>query len=453
MSPPDYWVARCHVAALSPQARRWEETADEAVMSVAVLAHDEEDVRQHLQRRLHDDGLALLRLDAVETLLQRFRHQGMAQTLVEMAHATTEREPVVYGELVPLLPDPEPEIVEPIIPPVSYAETTWDALFGPHQPPLWAVVDGINCREARQRLLASDAQHACLYAATDAATQTNAPWLVRIEADSDIRAWLENLPHDQHWGILLQSTATLKQLRLHLRKFTMLWTPANAQAPVYFRFYDPRVALDMSQALEPWKLAAFMAPLRSIIVPASPLMVFPSDLTLAPPVELDTPASEIQGRLTQVSLSEQAREACRHRRQFAVGQDEFARFGALMQQRAQAALALSMTPQYPQKTAQQLLSAVHTAVQLGQRYSLASKKQTRTLTTCVLEFGNHFPAQQDEARQILENPKLAAWRKRDRLEAWLPRGRVYHALRPPYSSDEEAMQQDNFRPIVNEGQS
>ncbi|MCP1327628.1 hypothetical protein, partial [Halomonas sp. 707D4] len=98
-------------------------------------------------------------------------------------------------------------------------------------------------------------------------------------------------------------------------------------------------------------------------------------------------------------------------------------------------------------------SAVQTAAQLGQGYGLSSKKQVRTLAKCVIEFGHHFPAHYTEARQILENPKLAAWRKRDHLEAWLPRGRVYHALRPPYSSDEEAMQQDNFRPIVSEGQS
>lgn len=59
-------------------------------------------------------------------------------------------------------------------------------------------------------------------------------------------------------GILLQSDATIRELRAHLRRFTMLWTPADDHAPVYFRFYDPRVVVDMAQALEPWKLGRFL---------------------------------------------------------------------------------------------------------------------------------------------------------------------------------------------------
>ncbi|WP_249976429.1 DUF4123 domain-containing protein, partial [Vreelandella olivaria] len=212
-------------------------------------------------------------------------------------------------------------------PPVHYQETAWGLLLAPHQPPLWAVIDGVNCREVMARLSQTDAQYTCLYASTNATTQATAPWLVRIEADSEIRHWLESLPQDQHWGILLQSNATLKQLRSHLRKFTLLWTPANDQAPVYFRFYDPRVALDMSQALEPWKLAALMAPFEALIIPASPHMVLPPELTLTPAVELDTPASEVQGRLVHIALSEDTRAANGQGRQFSIGDTEYQRFG------------------------------------------------------------------------------------------------------------------------------
>lgn len=31
MAVSDYWLARCHVMATHPNARRWEEEADEAV--------------------------------------------------------------------------------------------------------------------------------------------------------------------------------------------------------------------------------------------------------------------------------------------------------------------------------------------------------------------------------------------------------------------------------------
>ncbi|MCA8864365.1 MULTISPECIES: DUF4123 domain-containing protein [unclassified Halomonas] len=449
MAMADYWLARCHVMAYSPSARRWEEAADEAVTVVAVLAEDADQVRALLQQQCHADGLGLIRLDAIETLLQRCRREGIAHGLVELAHTTSSQHPVAYGEMLPLLPKPAPE-PEPaaVLPPVNYQETVWQALFAPHQPPLWAVIDGVNCRDAMARLSQADDQHTCLYASTDTATQANAPWLVRIDADSEIRTWLEGLPQDQHWGILLQSSATLKQLRSHLRKFTMLWTPANDQAPVYFRFYDPRVALDMSQALEPWKLAAFMAPLETVIVPASPLMVFPTELTLTPEIELDTDASDVQGRLVRIALSDDARAANGQGRQFAIGQAEYQRFGELAQSRASQALARSLKERYPQVSEGERMRAVIDATQLGERYGLASKKQIQTLVICVLEMGADFAQLHPDAQRILGNAKLAGWRKCQLLEEWLPRGRIRHALLAPYQK--AGQHEDNYRPIADE---
>ncbi|QNU63757.1 DUF4123 domain-containing protein [Vreelandella titanicae] len=449
MATPDYWLARCHVMAYSPSARRWEEEADEAVTVAAVLAEDEAQVRALLQQQCHADDLGLIRLDAIETLLQRCRREGIAHGLVELAHTTSSQHPVAYGEMLPLLPEkvPEPPPAA-ILPPVNYQETTWQALFAPHQPPLWAVIDGVNCREAMARLSQAEAQSACLYASTDSTTQTNAPWLVRLEADSDLREWLESLSQDQHWGILLHSHATLKQLRSHLRKFTMLWTPANDQAPVYFRFYDPRVALDMSQALEPWKLAAFMAPLETVITPISPLMVFPTELELTPVIELDADASDVQGRLVRIALSDDARAANGQGRQFAIGQAEYQHFGELTQSRASQALARSLKERYPQVSEGERTRAVIDATQLGERYGLASKKQIQTLVICVLEVGADFAHRHPDAQRILDNAKLAGWRKCQLLEEWLPRGRLRHALLAPYQ--QAGQHEDNYRPIADE---
>ena len=450
MATSDYWVARCHVMAHTPSARRWEEDTDEAITVAAVLASSEDEVRARLQQQCHQDGLGLVRLETIETLLERCRREGLVQTLVELAHTTSTKYPVAYGDMVPLLPEkpPEPKNVQPVIPPVSYQETTWHALFARNQPPLWAVIDGVNCREAMARLGQTDAQHACLYATTDTATQANAPWLVRLEADSDIRIWLESLPQDQHWGVLFHSHATLKQLRTHLRKFTMLWTPANDQAPVYFRFYDPRVALDMSQALEPWKLAAFMAPLEAVFIPASPLMVFPPELTLIPSIALEAPVQQVQGRMLTISLSDDARDARGQGRQFAIGQEEFVRFGELAQSRASQALARSLKERYPQVSAVERLRAVIDATQLGQQYGLLSKKQIQTLVTCVLELGVDFAQRHLNAQRILDNAKLAGWRKCQLLEEWLPQGRLRQALLAPYQ--QAGQNEDNYRPIADE---
>lgn len=446
-----YWVGRCHLSAHSPGAGRWEGEADEAVTVVVVMAASEDEMRTLLLQRLQEEGLELLRLDAVQTLLQCFRREGMSQTLANLADKTTPRIPVVFGEMTPILPEPTlaSTSAEPSqeAPPVNYDEIAWSDLFTLNQPPLWAVIDGVNCREAMERLSRADVQSCCLYATTDTATRAIAPWLVRLEPDSEIREWLESLPQDQHWGILLQSRATMKQLRAHLRKFTMLWTPANDQAPVYFRFYDPRVALDMSQALKASKMAHLLAPIEAMVAQLSPQMVVPQDLMLVQPVTIDTGAGDCHGRLVRIALSEQHRLADAQPRRFSIGPEEFQRFGWLQQERSKAAIAVSLRERYPTHRASEILPAVESAVQLGQAYRLVSKKQTTTLAKCFMEFGEAFPAHYPEAKGILENSLIESWRKRDLLEEWLPRGRVRRALLAPYQGD-NGTQEDNFRPIA-----
>ncbi|MCE8024172.1 DUF4123 domain-containing protein [Billgrantia aerodenitrificans] len=461
MSSYDYWTGRCHLRAGSPAARRWQAATDEAMVTVVVRAESEDDMRTRLQQTLDGEGLTLERLDAVQTLLQRFRREGMSKTLIDLAEALSPRTPVAFGEMLPLLsiPTAPQEASRPPPPPVRYDEIAWADLFTPTSPPLWAVIDGVNCREAMQRLAAAEVQSACLYATTDAATRAIAPWLVRLEPDSEIRHWLAGLPQAQHWGLLLQSHATLKQLRSHLRKFTMLWTPANDQAPVYFRFYDPRVALDMAQALAPWKLAALMAPLDTLIVGLSPLMNVPDAANLSDPPHFAATPQEVQGRLLRLALNDPETE--RHGeatpitpgRSFAIDPTEFTRFGALQTTRAQRKLARELMEPYATTPLADLLAAVEAAGRLGQTYRLVSKQQIKTLAKCCLELGDDFLQHHPDAREILEHPHMAGWRKRDLLEAWLPRGRIRHALLAPYRDQESEMQNDNFRPIVSEERS
>ncbi|PMR72357.1 DUF4123 domain-containing protein [Halomonas heilongjiangensis] len=429
-SPHDYWTGRCYLSATSPDARRWAEDADEAVTVVVVLAESEDAMRELLLQRLQEEGLELRRLEAVRTLLQRFRKEGMSQTLLDLADTTSPRSPVALGEMLPILLTPVAPTGElsPPAPPVHYDDIAWPGLFTPTSAPLWAVIDGVNCRDVMERLGSAEVQSACLYATTDSATRAIAPWLVRLEPDSEIRQWLESLPQDQHWGILLQSHATLKQLRSHLRKFTLLWTPANDQAPVYFRFYDPRVALDMAQALEQWKLAAFMAPLEALIVGLSPLVNVPDAANLSDPPHFAATPQEVQGRLLRLTLNESGTERDRDTlspgRSFAIDQPEFARFGSLQKTRAQRKLARELTEPYSMTPLEEILAAVEAADSLGQRYGMTSGKQVATLVKCVLEFGQDFLHDYQDAKGILNHPSKLPWQKRKLIEEWIPRGRI-----------------------------
>ena len=448
MSSSEYWTGRCRLCATSPAARCWQANSDEAMVTVVVRAKSEAHMRTQLQTALDAKGLELIWLDTVQTLLECFRRSGMSRTLTDLADATSPHTPVAFGEMLPLLPDLNAPSEAPASPlsPVHYDEITWFDLFTPASAPLWAVIDGVNCREAMQQLASAEVQSACLYVTTDTTTPTNAPWLVRLEPDSVIRHWLAGLPQDQHWGILLQSRATLKQLRSHLRKYTMLWTPANDQAPVYFRFYDPRVALDMAQALEPWKLAAFMAPLETLSVGLSPLMNTPN-LNDAP--HFASTSQEVQGRLLRLTLNPTAIDHHNETnptplgRSFAITPTEFTRFGNLQAARAQRKLARELMESYAMTPLPELLTAVEAAEKLGQRYQLISKKQVKTLAKCCLELGVRFPLDYPDAMEILEHPRMSGWRKRDLLEEWLPRGRMRGKLLAPYLDD---AQKANFHP-------
>ncbi|WP_249978724.1 hypothetical protein, partial [Vreelandella olivaria] len=127
---------------------------------------------------------------------------------------------------------------------------------------------------------------------------------------------------------------------------------------------------------------------------------------------------------------------------------EYQRFGERVQSRISQALARSLTAGFPHADAQERLTAVETATELGKRHGLRSKKQVKLLAKCVMELGATFPERHPEARQILDNMRMAAWRKRDLLEAWLPRGRKRHALLAPYQAAQA--HDDNYRPIDDE---
>lgn len=452
MAQREYWVARCQVTAHSTEARQWQADVDEAVGVVAVLANDAAEGRDRVARHLHEAGLELVTFEHAQTLLQRCREQGMEQPLVDLAQSLTEAAPVGCGEMLPILHETEPTAIhdapaEPVPPPATYGETDWDSLFDSDQPPLWAVIDGVNCREVMARVAETEVQSACLYASADADTRAMAPWLVRLEPDSELVTWLQGLPQDQHWGILLQSTATLKQLRTHLRKFTMLWTPANDQAPVYFRFYDPRVALDMSQALAKWKLTALMAPMDAMIMGLSPSMTLPPELELMPAMGLDADNDEVHGRLLRVTVNAETPAGNVPGRQFAIGEAEYQHFSALAQLRARDALARSLVDRYPHAPEGERLRAAIDATRLGQRYQLTSTRQLEVLARCVMEAGHDFPQRHPDAKRILDNPQTAGWRKLEQLEAWLPHGRVRHSL---LGTQGGTASEDNYRPITDE---
>lgn len=105
---------------------------------------------------------------------------------------------------------------------------------------IYAVLDGASVPELRTRLYEMRPEHVCLYRgelSPDIAEV--APYLVRMNIDTDFSNWVLNEGWGNHWGIFVQSRYSLAEVRKHLRSF--LTVHDETGKPMLFRFYDPRV--------------------------------------------------------------------------------------------------------------------------------------------------------------------------------------------------------------------
>lgn len=124
----------------------------------------------------------------------------------------------------------------------------------------WAIVDTAAEPELIAMLEDLDPPHASLYAdPVPEEIGRLAPWLVGV--DDAVQHWL--MQRETPWGIFLESQASLKDLRQHLRKYLHVQIP-NEEKPVFFRFYDPRNIWSFLSVLSPWEQHSFLGPIDTI---------------------------------------------------------------------------------------------------------------------------------------------------------------------------------------------
>ncbi|MEG0432911.1 MAG: DUF4123 domain-containing protein [Morganella sp. (in: enterobacteria)] len=86
-----------------------------------------------------------------------------------------------------------------------------------------------------------------------------APYLV--EVTEEVRKWLN--ARQTPWGIYIYATASMRELRHHLRKFTMVVIPGQ-EKPVFWRFYDPRNIWEILATFDNWRLHTFLGPVTKL---------------------------------------------------------------------------------------------------------------------------------------------------------------------------------------------
>jgi hypothetical protein len=108
-----------------------------------------------------------------------------------------------------------------------------------HRPDIWAIVDAAQDQQVYWTLTNSFLPHSCLFAgALPQALEMAAPYLVQLDPEDKLTAYLaKNL--SRNLAIFLQTDASLRDLRHHLRTFLTVKDPAGKR--MLFRYYDPRV--------------------------------------------------------------------------------------------------------------------------------------------------------------------------------------------------------------------
>lgn len=280
--------------------------------------------------------------------------------------------------------------------------------------PLWAIIDGASCPEMPQ--LVAENGGVCLYRADTPEDAPHAPWLIPVKPDTPISEDLSALGNIEHWGLMFASDATERQLRNHFRKFTMLWTPAEEHAPVYFRFYDPRVMGDALQALMPGDLAHLLAPVLRMWLPVSPLLGGWTGLSPLAPAEM------FRGHFLEVAMPEGPAPA--QPKAFRVMSGQFAEMTRLHGIRSRRKLARDLAERFPNAPEQAVLTSARLAPEKAPNYGLVSLKHIGIFADAMMVFGPEFDTRQTEAAAILNRSEPVSLRKATALKAWFDKARA-----------------------------
>jgi len=105
---------------------------------------------------------------------------------------------------------------------------------------LYAVFDGASLSNLPALLAQHSSTYVCLLRGElDPELAQVAPYLTALPEDSALLDLVLSRGLGQHWGILIQSAADFRTLRMHCRGALSVWDETGR--PLFFRYYDPRV--------------------------------------------------------------------------------------------------------------------------------------------------------------------------------------------------------------------
>ncbi len=132
----------------------------------------------------------------------------------------------------------------------------------------YVILDGASVGDLLDKLYgAHRPEFVCLYRGELEPDMAQvAPYLVRLEPQTEFANWVFEQGFGKHWGVFITSAADLATLRGHFRRFLMVQDPKGK--PVYFRYYDPRVLRVYLPTCNAAELAEFFGPVASFVMEA-----------------------------------------------------------------------------------------------------------------------------------------------------------------------------------------
>lgn len=130
---------------------------------------------------------------------------------------------------------------------------------------LCAVLDGASVPGLLDRLDAEPSlESACLFRGKLEPDMAEvAPYLVKLEPESEFAEWVVGTGWGQHWGSFVTTRQSFYKLRDHLRALTLVYRRDGT--PLYFRYYDPRVLNVFLPTCSPAQLKEMFGPVDAFI--------------------------------------------------------------------------------------------------------------------------------------------------------------------------------------------
>lgn len=123
----------------------------------------------------------------------------------------------------------------------------WHAAGQKENLHVYAILDAARDERIYPAIVESSGEHRCLYTGHQVlflgklpqVLAKAAPHLVKLVPEAVFTRWIISRGWGDSWGIFLVSSADLRELLRHFRRFLMV-KDENGKA-FYFRYYDPRV--------------------------------------------------------------------------------------------------------------------------------------------------------------------------------------------------------------------